>query len=319
MLKNALEEAKFRISSACRARELDQELESLRVSLQQRDSHIRRLEGTERVDPGKIVWILGAPRTGSTWLGRMLSHPKGRHLWREPLLGRVLGLRSSIVNQGYLTNERFVLGDSHKDIWLSHYRRMLLEVTSTHLPEIDTEDYLIAKEPNAGDGASLLLEAFTESRAIFLYRDPRDVVASLMDAAAPGSWYPYERFEWSESANPKTLAESWVHSISAAKEAYQAHPGPKVTMSYERLRERPEESLAFVQETLKLPNDESERRAAIQATSWEALREDQKGTGKFHRKGIAGGWEEDLTEEQVELVEAAAGLLMRELGYKPRG
>lgn len=317
ILKNVLGEARFRIGFTRRARELEQELETLRAGVKQRDSYIRRLEGTEHVDPAKIVWILGSPRTGSTWLGRMLSHPGGRHLWREPLLGRVLGLRSDIVNQGYLANERFVLGDPHKDVWLPHYRRVLLEVASVHLPEICPEDYLVAKEPNAGDGASLLLEAFPESRAIFLYRDPRDVVASLMDAAAPGSWYPYGRFEWSESADPKTLAESWIRSISAAKEAYQAHHGPKVMMSYESLRERPGESLAFVQDALELPNDEDERRAAVEATSWEALREDQKGAGKFHRKGVAGGWEEDLDGDQVRIVEAAAGPLMQELGYKP--
>ncbi len=168
-LKNILGKAKSRLGSARRVHELEQELETLRAGVKQCDSYIRRLEGTERVDPEKIVWILGSPRTGSTWLGRMLSYPDGRHLWREPLLGTVLGLRSSIVNQRYL------------------------------------------------------------------------------------------------------------------------------------------------------PNDEDERRAAVEATSWEALREDQKGAGKFHRKGVAGGWEEDLNGDQVRTIEAAAGPLMQELGYKLRG
>jgi hypothetical protein len=65
-------------------------------------------------------------------------------------------------------------------------------------------------------------------------------------------------------------------------------------------------------------DDVYERYAAIEGTSWEALREDQKGPGKFQRKGVAGGWEQDLPEDQVLFVESAAGPLMWELGYETR-
>jgi hypothetical protein len=138
-----------------------------------------------------------------------------------------------------LSNKRFILGEPHKNIWLPHYRRMLLKVPSAHLPEMTLRDYLIAKESNAGDGAPLLLEAFPESRVTFLHHDPRDVVASLMDVAAPGSWYPYERFEWAESAATRTLTESCVRSINASQDTYRAHSGLKATISYEMITRAP--------------------------------------------------------------------------------
>ena len=50
---------------------------------------------TSGVNPENMVWILGSPRTGSTWLGRILGEPAAFGLWTEPFFGVVLGFRNN--------------------------------------------------------------------------------------------------------------------------------------------------------------------------------------------------------------------------------
>jgi len=37
--------------------------------------------------------------------------------------------------------------------------------------------------------------------------------------------------------------------------------------------------------------------------SWEQIPEGEKGEGKFYRKGKAGGWREDLSPDQIRIIE----------------
>ena len=64
---------------------------------------------------------------------------------------------------------------------------------------------------------------------------------------------------------------------------------------------------------LEMPVDEAELARAVEKNSWEKIPAEQKGEGKFHRKAKPGGWREDLTPEQAEIVEGVAGSLLREL------
>ena len=41
----------------------------------------------------------------------------------------------------------------------------------------------------------------------------------------------------------------------------------------------------------------------VEKHSWENIPEEEKGEGKFYRKATPGGWREDLTPGQVEMVE----------------
>jgi hypothetical protein len=64
---------------------------------------------------------------------------------------------------------------------------------------------------------------------------------------------------------------------------------------------------------LEMPMDENGLAKAVEKHSWEKIPAAQKGEGKFHRKAKPGGWKEDLTPEQAEIVEGVAGSLLREL------
>jgi hypothetical protein len=292
---------------------------------------IRFRVGTGRINPENIVWILGSPRTGSTWLSEILGELDGHALWKEPFFGVVLNLRNNLAHRGYLDSKQFLLGEPYRDVWLGSMRRLFLDVGQVKFPNIAPKHHLIIKEPNGSISAPLIMEAFPESKLVFLVRDSRDVVASLLDAAKKGSWYGYDKFEASvadavlRNGGPDSpengsqdefverLARNYVSNVSAVREAYARHAeGAKILVRYEDLRENPREWVSRICDSLSIEVDEEQLTQAVEKHAWENIPREKRGQGKFHRKASAGGWKEDLTPEEARKVEEITGPLLKE-------
>ena len=104
-----------------------------------------------------------------------------------------------------------------------------------------------------------------------------------------------------------------MRDVGNAKLAYDAHRGHKVLVKYEDLRADTIGTMKRIYSTLEIPVDEGGLVRSVEKNSWENVPEEEKGEGKYHRKAKPGGWREDLTPEQVEIVEGVAGSLLREL------
>jgi hypothetical protein len=70
--------------------------------------------------------------------------------------------------------------------------------------------------------------------------------------------------------------------------------------------------------SLEIAVDEEELARVVEKHSWEMIPEEEKGEGKFYRKATPEGWREDLTPEQVEIVEQITAPLLDEFypGWK---
>jgi Sulfotransferase domain len=156
---------------------------------------------------------------------------------------------------------------------------------------------------------------------VFLIRDPRDVAASSLDAARKGSWL-YERrvkegggcsgvFDLHEDALLERYATKYLQNVGNVREAYHSHNGPKVLVRYEDLRTDTLSTMERIYAGLEIPVDEGELSEAVKKHSWESIPE-EKGEGKFYRKARPGSWREDLTPEQVEMVERITAPLLKE-------
>jgi hypothetical protein len=274
------------------------------------------------VNPENVVWIFCSNRSGSTWLSSMMGEIEGHEVWNEPLVGKLFGDLYYAGAAGHQKVKHYILGDFHKGSWLDSIQSFVLSEANARFPEVAEGGYLIIKEPNGSIGAPLLSEAMPTSRVIFLVRDPRDVAASGLDAARKGSWQ-YENAAdrgWKREAladnQPdvwvRRRAQNYVRHAGKARDAYEAHKGPKVLIRYEELRDDTLGTMERLYSTLGIEVGGEELARAVDKHAWENIPEKEKGQGKFYRKATPGGWREDLTPGQVEIVEQVSAPLLKE-------
>jgi hypothetical protein len=306
------------------------ELARVRTRLEEKEREIAGLEQrlaarssrAGGVDPENVVWIFCSNRSGSTWLSSMMGEVEGHEVWNEPLVGKLFGDLYFVGAAGHQKVKHYILGDFHKGSWLDSIQSFVLSEATARFPGVAEGGYLIIKEPNGSIGAPLLSEAMPASRVIFLLRDPRDVAASGLDAARKGSWQ-YENAAdrgWKREAladnQPdvwvRRRAQNYVRHAGKARDAYEAHKGPKVLIRYEELRDDTLGTMERLYSTLGIEVGGAELARAVEKHAWENIPEKEKGQGKFYRKAKPGSWREDLTPGQVEIVEQISATLLKE-------
>jgi hypothetical protein len=176
----------------------------------------------------RLTWIWGSPRSGSSWLLRLLAYPLRPHMYKS--LGFMPPYADATVPPQVLpveelsfanhlapwTNEvkevygkwlpattinfsegrpSYLLAKEYEGAWRPPMRSLLLERMRAverrargALPGMDPQPLIVLKETPASHGADRVMALFPESRALLLIRDPRDVVDSLMHAFARGGF-----------------------------------------------------------------------------------------------------------------------------------
>ncbi len=278
--------------------------------------------GRRGLDPGNMVWIFGSGRSGSTWLRSMMGELEHHKVWEEPMVGRLFGEFYDKAQKGNLGRADFIMGTPIRSGWIGSIRNFVLDGAQYSHPLLSPKNYLIVKEPNGSLGAPLMMEAVPESRMILLVRDPRDVVASVLDGAREGNWLHSwtDKGGWRKDAvadnDPdafvRNRANVYLQQVGSAKKAYDEHEGRKVLVRYEDLLYDTAGTMRRIYSTLELPFREKELGRAVEKHSWTNIPEDKKGEGKFYRKASPGGWREDLTPARARMIERITGSLLDE-------
>jgi hypothetical protein len=253
----------------------------------------------------------------------MMGEMAGHRVWEEPYVGSLFGEFYARAPQENRRSADFIMGEPIRKGWRRSIRNFVLDGAGYSNPRTDADDYLVIKEPNGSIGAPLLMEALPESRMVLLVRDPRDVVASVLDAAREGGWL-YESRNGGGASKRRSPAEKrprafagerarvYRRGVQNAKAAYDAHEGPKALVRYEDLVADTLGTMRRLYAALGIEVNAVELARAVEKHSWENVPEEEKGEGKFYRKGRPGGWREDLTEEQAKTVERITASLLEE-------
>ena len=275
--------------------------------------------GAEGVNAANLVWIFCVARSGSTWLAGMMGELSGHKVWKEPRVGHLFGEFYANTPRAKTESANFIMGEPTRGAWISSIRNFVLVGARHAFPRLGPEDYLVIKEPGGGVGAPFLMEALPESRMVLLVRDPRDVVSSSLDATRKDSWQ-----KWGGGAERRSLADErpdavvrrsarkYLRNMERARQAFDAHEGPKALVRYEDLRADALGTMKRLYSELGIPVEEKDLARAVEAQAWESIPEDMKGQGKFYRKASPGGWREDLTPGQAGIVEEITAPLLKE-------
>jgi Sulfotransferase domain len=305
------------ISRADRDRELEEarrELAELRARLVGDGADPR----VGSVNPENVVWLFGMGRSGNTWLSSMMEDLRGHAVWHEPNVGFLFGyLYYDWAHERQRETKHFILG-RYKKSWLNSIRNFVLAEARARFPALQEGDYLVVKDPNGSIGAPLMMEALPESRMVLLVRNPKDVVASILDGRQIGHW----AHVCTDGAEPLAYedpdafvanrADMYLRYVGNSKLAYDAHKGPKALVRYEELRAETLATMKRMYSALEIPVDDRELARVAEKYSWENIAEEKKGEGKFYRKAEPGGWREDLTPEQAKTVERITAPLLEE-------
>ena len=281
-------------------------------------------------DGDNLVLVVGSPRSGTTWLQRLLaSHPKIRtgqeshvfshHVgpqlrnWREATDPRY---RGGLGLGCYFTEAEFV-------VLVKSYLLKLLEPMVVGLAP---GEIFLEKSPSHALFLPEILELLPRARVIHILRDARDVVSSMTSGESwLASWAP---------ENARDAAQVWVRYVKAVWDAVpKMRSGQFHEVRYETLSRTPVEVLRGIADFLALDwdlpeiGDAVERNRASKArvsggtpipVSGEVARRggpvvvEPKG---FIRKAETGAWKEDLSLFEKFWVWSVAHQTMDAAGY----
>jgi hypothetical protein len=289
----------------------------------------------------RLLWLLGSPRSGSTWLLQMLGEHRQVVPVNEPLIGWYLGPFLSDLpgwDASALTLENFSLRrvqqnkrdqffcEEFRSTWLPHLRRMMrdrfLEQAVRYPAGAPISRSVIAiKEPNGSQSADILMAALPKSRLLFLLRDGRDVVDSELAANLKGSWVSAEFAGGggitadARIAFVRQSAQKWLWRTEVVEAAFAAHVGRKLLLRYEDLLADTQTEMTALLEWLELEADPDVVRGLVEQHEFDQLPAELRGPDRFFRAASPGGWRDNLTPAECEAMDEVLGAKVRALGY----
>lgn len=216
-----------------------------------------------------LVFIVGAPRSGTTWLQRLLAtHPRIRTGQESKLFRWYIGpqLRMWIMETEREQNPTTANGRGgtglscyfREDEFLSLLRGYLYSLLQPMIGSLQEGELFVEKTPSHALCVPEIKRLLPESRIVHMLRDPRDVVASLLAVSRTwgAAWAPNRAFE---------AAALWAdHVASVRKAARDLSPTEFHEITYERLWAAPDETLSQLAAFLRLDWSASEIRKAVE-------------------------------------------------------
>jgi sulfotransferase family protein len=287
----------------------------------------------------RLVWILGSPRSGTTWLLNLLAQDERVIRVDEPAIGAHLGALTSGIFPGRPAEvpvDRLRVNDiradapdyffsrQYEDVWRPLVRELLLGRFAAQLADVGRsrgiEDPIaVIKEPNGSQGADILMSALPGSRLLFLLRDGRDVVDSELHAVAKGAWGSEAMPGWVAGDRltfVRERAHLWLCRTNVVERAYEAHPPDlRMRIRYEDLLADTPGSLEQVARWLGLALDREAIERAAGELAFDRLPSEKRGAGQFARAASPGLWRENLSTAEQDAIHEVIGDRLRALGY----
>lgn len=277
-------------------------------------------------DEYKKLFIIGCPRSGTTWLQLLLAqHPRVATAPETQIFAYYLEhfLRQwqhehegpGRKHQGQAGLSRLLSQEEFEALCRTSARTVLDKIAARN----PGAEVIVEKSPKHALQAEFIHQIFSDAYFLHLVRDPRDTAASLLAAGR----------SWGAGWAPKSVihaARMWHAHVERAR-AVSAHTERFLEVRYEALRNEPAGELHRILEWLGIPLPLEECDTAAAACEFGALQKETDGSrlplpGErspegFFRKGKVGGWTDDLSASDIRVIDHLCAEPMRDTGYEP--
>lgn len=289
--------------------------------------------------PYRKLFVVGCPRSGTTWVATMLQHhplvigtseshayttildpfaqqgTRGDAGWRRVLTRYDLmahrpwgvGLHRYVDRR---TLCRFIATARAHRAWSDE--RGALEVIRWNFDHFFASragtgnHVLVEKTPRHQFHAARILRQFPEARVVQVIRDGRDVCVSMEMLAPSHDWVPADR---------RSQLETWLDYVRSGITLHSTpeFAGRVLDIRYEDLKADPSGCIArvFAFAGLDCPPDLASQIVAATALN----RYPRTGPGRPKRRGAVGDWRHHFTARDRALARELAGDVLHQLGY----
>jgi len=268
-----------------------------------------------------FVFVIGAARSGTTWLQAMLAAHELVCSTIDEL--KLFDFFTAPLEEGwkYLVNLQKTTGGGRnglaamwtEDEFYQFLGEFIGRVYTQVLATKPEARVLLDKAPGYSKHVEHISRLIPQAKFIHIIRDGRDVAASLM-AAGEG---------WGRLWAPRQVdraASSWKTLVLAARRARQ-YDGRYLEIRYEELLNNRAPVLHQIFEFIGVPTSTASVEAIYERHQFENMK--QAGTGthgfalpkEFFRKGGAGDWRNSMTPGERYVFDETAGDLLCALGY----
>ena len=277
--------------------------------------------------PPELFFVLGAPKSGTTWLQHLLdAHPDVRCIGEGALYRYLEGLARTVTEYNKHLKRRHRLFETETlppvgdDELNRAFRFLALQRLRAALGSDAVPLLLGNKDPDFGHIIGNMVRAFPRARFVHIIRDGRDRAVSswhLMRRDPPDrrpEWYSDDIVEMAVRGAPV-----WTHYIRTVR-AHVARSGVRYhELSYENLKRDPAGVMQQLLSFLGVDEGRAAAESCVEAAAFSKLSggraPGQEDAGSFYRKGVVGDWTNYFDADASAAFCRATDGLMAELGY----
>ncbi len=274
----------------------------------------------------KPVYIVGMPRSGTTWLAWLLAqhpavttlHQSGlfyafdhlRKWWtRDVRFSRWVCTAGVPPPAGSLYDVSSSADELSQDALHAYCRHMAAHIYGELAARTSGLKVVVEQTPEHLALSSFIESVFPEASFLHLVRDPRAVYVSMREAVS--SWADARSFP----TNPIQAAAAWKRSVKLGGEL-AARSKNYYLVRYEALHAAGPEELQRMLEWLGLDTDLAACQRAVEACRIDKLRDKTQAERGFFRTGSAGAWQDEISRSTLRAIEYVCGDELEAWGYE---
>jgi tetratricopeptide (TPR) repeat protein len=294
------------------------------------DSFEQTIKDLIDISKKDIFFIVGVPKSGTTWLQNLLNgHPhiscKGESHLANALTRAVLDLLSKhnqlIARKNKMLNQEnngYPIFEQQQQLYIA--KTLIYLLFKAQIGDKQGVTMIGEKTPdNIRIMPDIVDHLIPQAKFIHIIRDGRD--------GAVSGWHHIYRNspEWAKEEYPTfqkyadSYAKVWQTQIAQAQQFGINYPGHYLEVRYELLHSQPNEQIKRILSFLNADISDEIIAGCQTAAKFEKLSQGrnrgEENTSSHYRKGVVGDWQSLFDENSIQGFKMHAGKLLEDLGY----